>query len=62
MKTLLLFFCFLLIASTINAGQPFAPKAKSYSQNSFKKYGKKKTKNAFSCTKNRKVNRKGLMR
>ena len=62
MKTLLLFIAFLLIASTINAGQPFAPKANSYKTSSYKKYGKKKAKQAFACMKNRKINRKGLMK
>lgn len=61
MKTLLLFIAFLLIASTIKAEeQPFAPKARKYNHNAYKKYDKKKTKNAFSYTKNRRINRKGL--
>ena len=63
MKTLLLFIVLVSIAFTIEAKeQPFAPKANKYSQTGFKKFGKKKSKSAFSCTKNRKVNRKGLMR
>ena len=63
MKTLLLFISLVLIASTIEAKeQPFAPKANSYKSTSYKKYGKKKAKQAFACTKNRKINRKGLMR
>lgn len=64
MKTLLLFIAFLLIASveTTAKEQPFAPKANSYKTSSYKKYGKKKAKQAFACTKNRKINRKGLMK
>lgn len=60
MKTLLLFFAFLLIAGTINAEQPFATK-KSYNSRSFKKYKPKKG-NTFACIKHKKVNRKGLTR
>lgn len=63
MKTLLLFISLVLIASTIEAKeQPFAPKANKYSQNGFKKHGKKKSKSAFSCVRHKKVNRKGLTR
>ena len=64
MKTLLLFIAFLLIASieTTAKEQPFAPKSNSYKSTSYKKYGKKKAKQAFACTKNRKTNRKGLTR
>ena len=58
MKTLLLFFAFLLIAGTINAEQPFATK-KSYNSRSFKKYNPKKS-NTFACVKHKKVNKKGL--
>lgn len=61
MKKLLLIIMAVFLFSTVEAG-PFEPKANSYSQSGFKKYGKKKSKAAFSCTKNRKVNRKGLMR
>lgn len=63
MKTLLLFIVLLLIAGTIEAKEhPFATKANSYKTTSYKKYGKKKAKQAFACTKNRKINRKGLMK
>ena len=63
MKTLLLFIAFVLIASNIEAKeQPFAPKANNYKSTSYKQYGKKKVKQAFTCTKNRKINRKGLMK
>ena len=61
MKTLLLFIAFFLIASTIEAKQPFAPKASNYKHNSFKKH-KHFKKDAFMCTRGKKVNRKGLLK
>ena len=63
MKTLLLFIALLLIAGTIEAKeQPFAQKANNYSKTGFKKHGKKKAKQAFSCVKNSRINRKGLIK
>ena len=61
MKTLLLLIAFFLIASTIEAHQPFAQKAKNYKHNSFKKNRQFK-KDAFVCTREKKVNRKGLLK
>ena len=61
MKKILLIICVLFLFSTVEAKeQPFAPKANKYSQNVFKKHGKKKSKSAFSCVRHKKVNRKGL--
>lgn len=63
MKTLLLFFALVLIASTIEAKeQPFAQKSNNYSKTGFKKYGKKKSSLKFAKFCNRKTNRKGLTR
>lgn len=61
MKTILLFIAFLLIASTIEAKQPFATKANTYKHNSFKK-SKPLKKDAFACTKTKKVSRKGTLK
>lgn len=60
MKTLLLLIAFLLIASTIEAKQPFATKVKSYKHNSFKKHKPSRKTDNFVCVRHKKVNSKGL--
>ena len=62
MKKLLLIIIAAFLFSTVEAGKPFAPKANSYSQSGFKKYGKKKNALPFAKVHNRNKNRKGLTR
>lgn len=61
MKKLLLIILAAFQFTTVEAGQPFAPKARTYKHKSFKKSRPFK-KDAFVCTRTKKVNRKGLTR
>ena len=61
MKKLLLILIAAFMFTTVEAGQPFAPKAKNYKNNSYKK-NKQHKKDAFVCTRTKKVNKHGLMR
>lgn len=60
MKKLIFILALILAASTVEAG-PFAPKQKTYKTNSFKKH-KPNKKDAFACTRTKRLTRKGTLK